>query len=111
MKPLVEHFGRGLGHSRQVERKLRLYKLAARLFAPDQFQIIRREHPGEREKPRLWPFLVQKMAVATGAFHARTHENLRHIRGALDRVHVTLISDVSGEDPLAVGFADERLSV
>ena len=57
-KPLVEHFGRGLGNSRQVKWKLRLYKLAARLFAPDQFQIIRREHPGEREKPRLRPFLV-----------------------------------------------------
>ena len=32
--------------------------------------------PANERKPRLRPFLVQKMAVATGAFHARAQKYL-----------------------------------
>ncbi len=62
--------------------------------------------PAKASEARLRPFLVQKMVVATGAFHAGAQEHLRRVGRGLNGVVVGLVPDEADDNPLAVGLAD-----
>src|SRR5215469_14903578 len=72
------------GYAGKIEWKARRNEFTAPLLTADHFQIVRREHAGEREEARLRPFAIKEVIVATGAFHARAQKNLRRIRGSLN---------------------------
>src|SRR5438128_8929418 len=102
MQTLLQFFGRCLRHARQVEGKPGRNDLAARLLAADELQILGREHAGKSQEASLRPFLIEEMAMATGAFHSCAEKDLADIRRALDGVEVRFVADVGSHNPLAV---------
>ena len=86
MEALIERLGnfvRGVG---KIEGKRGFNKMAAVLFASDEFEVIRGEQAGECGEAGLRPFLVEEMIVAACAFGAGAKKYLRGIGGGLDGV-------------------------